>query len=53
MNCHVCGKSSHETALFQQNEKGVPGIWACEAHNTKEIDPVVKEITDLVSKAAP
>ena len=48
--CHVCGKAS---PLFRQNEKGVPGIWACDEHNKKPVDPLVKEIVDAVREVKP
>lgn len=36
MKCIHCGKSpnTHGVTLIRQNEKGVPGIWACESCNT-------------------
>jgi hypothetical protein len=46
--CFKCGKS--DGALFRQNEKGVPGIWACDAHNQAERDPVLEEVTAIVEK---
>lgn len=47
--CFKCGKSNG--ALFRQNEKGVPGIFACEAHNEKPRDPVLEEVTAICEKA--
>jgi hypothetical protein len=39
--CEVCERSFTDgITLIRQNEKGVPGIWRCEAHNTKR-DPVL------------
>jgi len=48
MKCRECGRS--DIPLFRQNEKGVPGVWACEAHTKKNVDPVVKEIMTMIER---
>lgn len=50
MLCFKCYATPHEKPLFRQNAKGEAGIWACEEHSSKKIDPVVKEITDAITE---
>jgi hypothetical protein len=46
MKCFVCGCTAWSRALYRVNEKGVPGVWACEEHipRGKEPDPEVHDI---------
>jgi len=32
MKCCLCSRSAPTNTLYRVNEKGVPGIWACEIH---------------------
>jgi len=45
MKCYKCQVTS---PLFRTNEKGVPAVWACKAHVTKPVDPVVNEIATTI-----
>jgi hypothetical protein len=52
VECEVCGRGPQQgTAVFRQNEKGVPGIWRCAVHNKAPISAEVKEITDIIQQA--
>lgn len=49
MKCfHVgCHRSAPQYTLFRVNQKGVPGIWACEEHRIetdRELDEIINEI---------
>lgn len=46
--CFKCGTT--EGVLIRQNEKGVPGIFACEKHSNKSSDPVVAEVAAVIDK---
>lgn len=48
MKCAHCGRT--DGPLFRQNEKGVPGIWACEACNQKPTDPAVALVVATVQQ---
>ncbi len=50
MKCVHCGKSpmTHNIVLIRQNEKGVPGIFACESCNTLPVDNLVEEFTSII-----
>ena len=45
LKCFKCGKATG--ALFRQNEKGVPGILACDAHNQVEVDEELAKVTAI------
>lgn len=46
MKCEICGKSPSDgkTTLLRQNPKGEAGIWRCEQHNRKPVDPVTAQV---------
>lgn len=46
MKCVKCGCT--DKPLFRQNEKGVPGVWACEPCSTQPIDPEVAELVAII-----
>ena len=47
--CEVCGAKLRDgVSLYRQNAKGQPGIWRCDIHIAKEIDPVVAEIVEII-----
>ncbi len=48
LKCCICGRS--DVALYRQNEKGVPGIWACIVHD-KAKDQETLELTAILEKA--
>jgi hypothetical protein len=50
MNCNVCGKGPADgVSVFRVNEKGVPGIWACEKHiDLKLVNPETKDIVHIL-----
>jgi hypothetical protein len=48
IQCFKCGKTSG--ALFRQNQKGVPGVWACDEHNQAGPDPELELITATIEK---
>lgn len=55
MACCICRRSARGFALFRVNEKGKPGIWACEAHiglfPNKQPDQVVLDVVAAVKLA--
>jgi len=56
MKCFNCGKSpsEHGVTLFRQNEKGVTGIWACEACNRLPVDPALaQDVAELQRGISP
>jgi hypothetical protein len=50
MNCHVCGKGPADgISVYRINEKGVPGICACERHiDPKLVDPETRKIVKIL-----
>jgi hypothetical protein len=48
LQCSQCGRETN--ALFRANPKGQNGIWVCEEHAPKPIDPVVHEIVTTIAK---
>ena len=50
MECEVCKEQVPQVVLHRINKKGSNGIWRCEEHITKKIDPGVKAITDIISE---
>lgn len=52
MQCHICGKGPAPehggVTVYRQNEKGVPGIWACEQHRKAPVDPETQDIVDII-----
>lgn len=49
MFCEVCKITTQDGAiLHRQNKKGEPGIFRCEVHNTRPIDPIIFETTSLI-----
>ncbi len=46
-----CFKCDSDSPLFRENEKGVPGVWACKEHRTREVDDELDEIVDLLEQA--
>lgn len=46
MYCYVCGKFG--VTLYRQNEKGQKGVWACDEHNFKKVEPIVEEIIKIL-----
>lgn len=50
MKCEVCERGpSDGVTLHRQNEKGVKGIWRCEDHNTKTVDPEIRLILSALN----
>ena len=51
--CHVCGKHPRDGhSTFRQNEKGVPGIYACDEHD-KRRDAVTHEAVASIEARDP
>lgn len=53
MKCFKCGQGAEIAgALYRQNEKGVPGIWACIRCASKEstADTALMEVMAIVEK---
>jgi hypothetical protein len=52
MKCHICGLGPPQDpiTLYRQNEKGVPGVWACAEHNTREIPPDEAELIAILEE---
>jgi hypothetical protein len=53
MSCCICNRGLAEgVSLYRVNEKGVPGVWACEVHIVrfpfKKPDPIVAEIVAVI-----
>lgn len=54
MKCIHCGRGIADgVALHRQNPTGETGVWACDEHNAKPADPLVREIVDAVQGTAP
>ncbi len=52
MKCIHCGRGVFDgVALHRQNPKGEDGIWACDEHNTKPVDPLVAEIVGAIQQS--
>lgn len=50
--CEVCGRGPAPeyggVGVHRQNPKGEIGIWRCDAHNEKPVDPHVRKIVDII-----
>lgn len=58
MICCICGKGpANGVSVFRINEKGVPGIWACEQHirqtDGAPIDPDMRRLTNIIEGKKP
>lgn len=52
MKCIHCGRGpSDGVDLHRQNPTGQTGVWACDKHNQKPVDPLLKELTDIAHQA--
>lgn len=52
MKCEWCGKGLQDgVSLFRVNEKGVPGIWRCEADLDRRPDEQVAQIVAAIESA--
>lgn len=54
LNCEVCKRGVEEVSLHRVNEKGVPGIWRCQACLTHEQeaaqDPICRDIVNIIEQ---
>lgn len=54
MKCEWCGKGPQDgVSLYRINEKGVPGIWRCEADLDRRPDEDVAELVGIIEAANP
>ena len=52
MKCEWCGKGPADgTSVFRINEKGIPGIWRCEADLDRKPDEDVYELVSIIESA--
>lgn len=50
MHCEICKRGVRDgIGLVRQNEKGVKGIWRCDACNGRSIDLGVRLIIDALN----
>jgi hypothetical protein len=51
MKCEVCRRGPEDgISLYRENGYGVKGIWRCKDHRTKEPNPEVQEIVNIIEK---
>lgn len=55
MHCVICRRGMRDGVdLFRINEKGVPGLWACQKHmNQTDAPPVSPEVASIVEAINP